>query len=59
LDPPLNSLVQAFVSHFRNYQPRRLRFFYHTTPVKASNWSKYFRLAARPQKKLVLDLHLK
>jgi hypothetical protein len=50
---------QSFVSHFRNYQPRRLRFFNHARVVRPKDWSKFYLIAVRSQRKLVLDLQLK
>ncbi|KAK4234084.1 hypothetical protein C8A03DRAFT_38158 [Achaetomium macrosporum] len=55
----LNIVIQTFVSHFRNYQPRRLQFFYGAMAVKPKNWPKFYRLAVRLDRKLVFDLHLK
>lgn len=55
----LTVIMQSFVSHFRNYQPWRLQFFQHGTAIKPHSWPKFHRLAVRPDKKLVLDLHLK
>lgn len=50
--------TQSFVSHFRNYQPRRLRFFNHMRAVKAKDWSKFYLVAVRSHRNLVLDLQL-
>jgi hypothetical protein len=55
----LITTLQSFVSHFRNYQPRRLRFFNHARVVKPKDWSKFYLIAVRSQRKLVLDLQLK
>ncbi|KAL2127170.1 hypothetical protein VTI74DRAFT_11210 [Chaetomium olivicolor] len=49
----------AFVSHFRNYYPCRLRFRHHSTTVKGSNWPRIYELALRSRRKLVLDLELR
>lgn len=55
----LTIVIQSFVSHFRNYQPWRLQFFHQKTAIKPHSWPRLYRFAVRPDKKLILDLHLR